>query len=262
MHRNLSKQRLREGKAILGVHIPFPAPAVVELAAAAGFHWVLIDCEHGPMNHETVETMIRAAESAGITPVVRPPRNEAATILRYLDMGAQGVFVPNIQSRSDAEAAVRNAKFHPSGQRGLGPYARWARQLPDGARLSDFVRQANDEIMVTLLVESVRGVESLDEILAIDGVDEIGIGLADLSQSLGFPGDPDNAEVQACTNQALSRIVKSGRVAGFGASSSLQARKLLDQGVRSILVGAHTLFLAAGRHFVKGSGVDGCTAPE
>ena len=109
----LAKLRLREGKSLLGVHIPFPLPAVVELAGTAGFHWVLIDCEHGPMNHETVETMIRAAESAGITPIVRPPRNEAASILRYLEMGAQGVFVPNVQSRSVAGADVRNAKFNP-----------------------------------------------------------------------------------------------------------------------------------------------------
>jgi len=255
MRKNLAKSRLREGKSIVGVHIPFAAPAVVELAAAARFHWVLIDCEHGPMNHETVETMIRAAEWAGITPIVRPPINEAAAILRYLDMGAQGVFVPNIQSKSDAEAAVRSARFHPGGQRGLGPYGRWARLIPSGTRLPELVEQVNEEITVTLLIESVRGLNSLEEIASVEGVDEIDLGLADLSQSLGLPGEVEHARVQACVRDALPRIVKAGRVAGLGAATAEQARSLLDHGVRSILVGAHALFLEAGRRFVEGTGV-------
>jgi 4-hydroxy-2-oxoheptanedioate aldolase len=256
MRGNIAKQRLREGKIILGVHVPFAAPAVVELAAAAGFHWVMIDCEHGPMDHETAETMIRAAESAGITPVVRPPRNEASTILRYLDMGAQGVFIPNIHSKADAEMAVRNAKFHPVGQRGLGPYGRWARQLPAETPLADFIRHTNDDMMVTIMIESARAVANLNEILEVSGIDEIHIGLADLAQSLGFPGNPGHPQVQACIHEVLSRIVKAGRMAGFGASSALQARGLLDEGVRSVLVGAHTLFLDSGRNFVQGIAID------
>ena len=255
MQANIAKQRLREGKSILGVHIPFAAPAVVELAAAAGFHWVLIDCEHGPMNEETVETMIRAAEWAGITPVVRPPRNEGPTILRYLDMGAQGIFVPNVQSKTDAEAAVRYAKFHPYGQRGLGPYARWARGT-GSQPLPDMIGRANENVMVTLLVESVEGAEKLDEILNVAGVDVIDIGMADLSQSLGLPGRVSDAKVQACANQAFDRIVKAGRAAGCGATTPDQAKRLLDRGLRSILVGADALLLEAGRAFVRGTGVD------
>lgn len=254
MRTNHAKQRLREGKVLLGVHVPFVAPAIVELAAAAGFHWVLIDCEHGPMNHETVETMIRAAESAEITPIVRPPRNDAALILRYLDMGAQGIFVPNIHSQADAETAVRNAKFAPSGQRGLGPYGRWARLMPGDVSLQEFLRHINDEIMVTILVESVRGVDNLAEILAVADIDEIHIGLADLSQSLGFPGEVDHPDVQACATRIISRIARAGRVAGFGAGSVAQARQLVDEGVRSVLVGAHTLFKEAGQQFIRAVG--------
>jgi 4-hydroxy-2-oxoheptanedioate aldolase len=256
MRTNRAKQRLREGKILLGVHVPFVAPAVVELAAAAGFHWVLIDCEHGPMNHETVETMIRAAESAEITPIVRPPCNEAAIILRYLDMGAQGVFIPNVHSKADADAAVRNAKFSPFGQRGLGPYGRWARLIPGDVSLKEFIRHINDEVMVTVLIESVRGVSSLVDILEVAGIDEIHIGLADLSQSLGFPGEVEHPQVRACTSDVITRIACAGRVVGFGASSAMQARALLDQGVRSVLIGAHTLFKEAGAEFIRGVGID------
>jgi 4-hydroxy-2-oxoheptanedioate aldolase len=171
-------------------------------------------------------------------------------------MGAQGIFVPNIDSRADAEAAVRHAKFHPAGRRGLGPYGRWARQRPGGTPLPEFVRQANGEIMVTLLVESVQGVECLDEILGVEGVDEIHLGLADLSQSLGRPGDVGSPEVLACTTQALAKILRAGRTAGMGAASPERVRQFLDQGVRSVLVGADMLFVDAGRRFVNEAGIE------
>jgi 4-hydroxy-2-oxoheptanedioate aldolase len=255
MQRNRAKDRLREGKPILGVHLPFVAPGIVELVGAAGFHWVLIDCEHGPMDLETTETLIRAAEWAGITPIVRPPRNEASTILRYLDMGAQGIFVPNVHTKVDAEAAVRSAKYYPLGQRGLGGYGRWARRSLS-TPLPELVREANENTIVTVLVESVKGVENLHEILSVPGIDVIDVGPADLSQSLGVPGELDNPKVQSCVRGALEKITKAGRTAGYGVANAEQAREHLERGVRSILIGAYTLFLGAGRDFVKGTGVN------
>ncbi len=122
--------------------------------------------------------------------------------------------------------------------------------------MPEFVRQANEEIMVTLLVESVQGVARLDEILEVGGVDEIHLGLADLSQSLERPGDVGSPEVLACADQALTKIIQAGRTAGMGAAGPERARQFLDLGVRSVLVGADALFVDAGRRFIKGTGID------
>jgi 4-hydroxy-2-oxoheptanedioate aldolase len=251
---NLVKERLEKHLPAMGVALPFAAPQLVELVGYAGFHWVLIDCEHGPMNLETVETMIRAAERAGITPVVRPDRNEPETILHYLDMGAQGIYVPKVESRAEAEAAAQSARYFPQGSRGLAQYARWARAGVDGP-LPELMKRANETILVFALIESVRGVENIDEIARTPGIDVIAVGPADLSQSMGFPGEIAHPEVLKAVEHVLTRAIQAGKHPSFGAAAPEDARKWIDRGVLCLTMGAQALIVGGGRSFLKNAGI-------
>ncbi|MCL5026658.1 MAG: aldolase/citrate lyase family protein [Chloroflexi bacterium] len=252
--RNLTKERMKAGKPCLGVGVFFGSPAFVEMLAYAGFHWMYIDCEHGPMSHETVESMIRAAEVAGITPLVRPPRNESQTILRYLDMGAQGMLVPHIETRADAEAAVRYCKYAPEGERGLAG-VRWAK-FGSAGPLKEAVKEENDRVIVMALIESAKGVENLPEIIRVPGVDIIQIGPSDLGQSLGYVGDSGAPLVHEYIDRIINTCLAAGKPVGIGASNVENARKLLARGVPFVNLSARDLVVGAGRAFVQGTGVE------
>jgi 4-hydroxy-2-oxoheptanedioate aldolase len=252
--RNLSKERLAAGKAIVGISLQFPSPALVEIAAYAGFHWVYIDCEHGPMSEESVEHMVRAAELSGITPIVRPSAPTPEAILRYLDLGAQGMIVPHVETKEDAEAAVRACKYYPMGERGLAG-VRWARYGTAGPT-SELVKEANQMTMVLALIESAKGVENLPEILTVDGIDVIRIGPSDLSQSLGLPGQASHPTVRAYIDRVIDTCVKANRPVGIGAGTVDAARKVIAQGVRMVDVAARELLYRAGHEYVQSLGVE------
>jgi 4-hydroxy-2-oxoheptanedioate aldolase len=237
----------------MGVALPFAAPQLVELVGYAGFHWVLIDCEHGPMNLETVETMIRAAEWAGITPVVRPEKNDPATILHYLDMGAQGIYVPKIECKEEAEAAAQSARYFPQGSRGLAQYARWARAGSRGP-IPELMRQANENILVFALIESVKGIDKIDEIAAVPGIDVIAVGPADLSQSMGLPGEITHPQVLEAVEHILARALKAGKYPSFGAATPDEAKKWFSREVYCLTMGAQALIVGGGRAFLKNAG--------
>jgi 4-hydroxy-2-oxoheptanedioate aldolase len=253
LSKNLTKERMRAGKPCLGVGVFFGSPHFVEMLAYSGFHWMYADCEHGAMSHDMVDSMIRAAELAGITPLVRPPRNESQTILRYLDMGAQGMLVPHIETKEDAELAVRNCKYYPEGDRGLAG-VRWSRYGTSGPQ-KEAVKEENDRIIVMALIESKRGVENLPEIIKVPGVDCIQIGPSDLGQSLGYPGER-NAEVNKWVDRIIDTCLAAGMPVGIGAGSLDAAKKLLARGVPVINLSCRTLVVDSGRAFVDGCGVD------
>ena len=242
---NQALARLRAGKAVVGVCLGFPCPAMVELCAYAGFHFVRLDCEHGPMDPLSVEEHVRAAEAAGISVLVRPPTNASHEILRYLDTGANGVVVPHIETRADAEAAVQAAFFYPLGQRGMAT-ARWTRYGTAGP-MAELIREANDNILLIALIESAKGLENLSEILAVKGVNAVQIGPQDLSQSLGLPAQLAHPTVQA----AIDRIIDESRAAGkwvsMAAYGSMTVKKQIERGVTITEVMAKDLVVQSGR---------------
>jgi 2-keto-3-deoxy-L-rhamnonate aldolase RhmA len=181
--KNLLKEKLRKGEPVVGTFVGLGHPDVTERLSRMGFDWLLIDGEHGPLGLETMQSMMQAMNGTGCTPVVRPQWNDLVIIKRVLDIGAQGVLVPWVNSREEAEAAVRACKYPPEGVRGWGP--RRAALFDPGYR-----ETANEEVLVSVQVETDEALRNLDEILSVEGVDALYIGPWDLSNNLGFGVPP------------------------------------------------------------------------
>ncbi|MBA7475061.1 2-dehydro-3,6-dideoxy-6-sulfogluconate aldolase [subsurface metagenome] len=190
MKKNYLKKALQDGKVVFGPFLKFTDPAVVEIMGFAGFDFVIIDAEHGPISMQNAQNMIRAAETANITPVIRVANNDEALILRALDIGAQGIEIPQINSKSQAIKVIRSVKYSPQGERGVCRYVRAANY--SSMDKFEYFKSANNETMIIAHIEGVEGINNLDEILSVPGIDVIFIGPYDLSQSLGIPGEVNN----------------------------------------------------------------------
>jgi 4-hydroxy-2-oxoheptanedioate aldolase len=208
MRHNRAKEKLAAGTPISVIAPGYSSAGLVELVGRMGFDAIFIDCEHGPAGWEEVENMVRAAELADATPIVRVQANDPSTITRALDRGAGGVQVPHVNTRAEAEAAVRHAKFAPIGHRGFaGGRAAFGVQ-------GSFTEHANAETMVVVMLEEVEALRNLDEILQVEHVDAFFIAPGDLSQSMGYPGQTDHPEVQAAIDDAVRRTRAAGRAPG------------------------------------------------
>jgi 4-hydroxy-2-oxoheptanedioate aldolase len=196
----------------------FPSPQIVEMLGFAGFDWVLIDCEHGSIGPGDVELMAMACDAAGITPIARPKTNAASDIQGVMDRGVMGVQVPHVNTAEDARRAVAAVKFGPGAARGLAAGTR-----PDnwglGVRMPDFARAANAQSLVCVQLEHEEAIRNVSEILKVDGIDVFFIGPSDLSQSMGFPGDPKAPPVAKAIEGTLTAIVAAGRVPGMPATA-------------------------------------------
>ena len=230
MRFNTTRGKLASGEPVAGLIVPVAAPVLVDLAGLAGFDYVLIDTEHGHLGFEAVEHLVRAAEAAGVTPLVRASHNTPAEILRLLDMGAQGVMAPQVGNAADAEAAVRSVKFYPRGNRGLAG-SRAADYGLTGS-MADYIAHANRETMVIALIEDIRAVEDFAAILAVDGIDVLFIGASDLAQSMGHPGRSDHPEVRAAIDRIIDQGVAAGRIVGVNAATGEAAASYYRRGVR------------------------------
>lgn len=191
---NKLKRALADGKAVFGLLNSIPSPLVVEMIAYAGYDFVILDMEHVCINPETLENMVRAAECAGLTALVRVPNAAPETILRALDCGALGVVVPHVRNRAEAEQVVAASRYHPLGSRGISGGRTTGFGTID---LLTYFKRANAEIMVVLMIEDRAGIANLEEIVSVPGVDMILEGAIDLSQSYGVPGQSQHPDVQA-----------------------------------------------------------------
>ena len=204
---NRLKQALADGKTVHGLLCSLPLPLMVEMIGYAGYDFIILDLEHVGVNPETLENMIRAAECAGITPLVRVPGCQPEVILRVLDAGAQGVVVPHVRNRQEAEAIVAASRYHPLGNRGIS-----------GGRMTGFgtldlpayFARANEEIMVVAMIEDKEGVAQLPDILSVPGIDLVLEGAVDLSQSYGVPGQMHHPEVRAAVETIARQCTAHG----------------------------------------------------
>ena len=226
-------------------------PAVVELAALAGFDFVIVDMEHGPYSIETVQQMLRAAEARGITAVVRVTENSETSILRVLDIGAQCIQVPQISTPEDAEKVVKSAMFHPKGERGMCRYVR-AGEYTAIDKAEHFGR-ANENIVIIIHIEGVSGLENLPSILENDGIDVIFLGPYDLSQSCGVPGQVHHEKVVKRMEEAVVLAKKSGKVVGTFVETVEDAKKWEKIGVQYISYAVDTgIILKAFQQITRG----------
>ena len=249
MRPNRLKDRLAAGQPVVGPLLSFNSPELVELCGLAGFDFVLIDAEHNLVGLELCLNLVRAAEVAGLTPLVRVPKNDPVTILGYLETGVPGVMVPHVRTVADALAAVRAVKYPPEGARSAAGSSR-----PAGYGLTqsaaDYFTAANAQTMVIPLVEEAEGFRNLEAIGATPGVDVLFLGDGDLAMDMGYPGRRDHPAVRAVVDDAVRRGTAAGLLLGGPATTSAAGRLLLERGFRFILVPLVSLFGDASRRFL------------
>ena len=248
MRTNTTKAKMAEGKVVYGAIVSRFAPDVVEIFGAIGYDFVMIDGEHGPMDLDQVEHMVRAAESFGITPIARIPNHEDSTILRFLDRGVQGIIVPHINTKEDAESVAQAARYYPDGHRGMAGSGRAHDYGMGGADSTGWV---NSQILVVPMCEETQAVDNLDEILSVSGVDVVHVAASDLGQSMGNPG---REKVREVMGQVIPRIRSSGKGCGAGGNSPADAAgvaEFINLGANFITVSSQGLLRLAGQDFRK-----------
>ena len=248
MKPNRMKALIKSGKPAFGVSVMFPAPELVEMIGELGFDWVMLDAEHGSITPDNISPMILAAEVRGVTPIVRPERNDAALINRYLDRGAMGVQVPHVNTKAEAQAAVKACRYWPEGERGLAG-GRMA-DFGYGAPTADFVKRSNAETLVCVQIEDIAAVKNLEDILATPGVDVFFVGPTDLAQSMGHPGENNHPEVQKTISGVFMRIHAAGRASGTPGNAEACARNAAS-GVLYHYTHIPTFMSHYGKHFLK-----------
>ncbi len=257
MRPNLMKAKIQAGQPALGVSVMFPSPQIVEMIGALGFDWVLIDCEHGTIDVESVELLVMAAEASGITPIVRPPSRDPVDILRVLDRGAMGVQVPHVNTAEDAKAVIEAVKYHPLGKRGLAASTR-AGNYGIGLTAAEYVAQVNRETLICVQLEEGEALRNLNELLKVEGIDVFFVGPSDLAQSMGFPGRTDTPLVQQMVCATIDAIVAAGKVAG-STGSNADIDNYLKHGCRYVYTHVPRLLAAGTAAFKAAVGSKGLT---
>ncbi|WP_277374354.1 4-hydroxy-2-oxoheptanedioate aldolase [Pseudomonas sp. AA-38] len=240
---NLFKQRLQSGPAQIGLWLGLAAPYCAELAANAGFDWLLIDGEHAPNDLRGLLGQLQAVAPYPSQPVIRPVIGDTALIKQLLDIGAQTLLVPMVESAEQARELVRAMHYPPHGIRGVGSAlaraSRW-NSIPG------YLDKADAQMCLLVQIENLEGLAKLDEIVAVEGVDGVFIGPADLSAAMGHRGNPGHPDVQAAIEDAILRIGKAGKAAGILSADQSLARRYLELGARFVAVGVDTTVLMRG----------------
>ncbi|MFV0348475.1 MAG: HpcH/HpaI aldolase family protein [Halodesulfovibrio sp.] len=227
------KEKLRAGKVVFGPWCVIPSAAVMNVTAAAGFDFAIIDLEHGPTSFQTAEDMARAAASAGCHPIIRLGSVHEESILKSLDIGVEGVITAHVESGEDARTAVRCCKYHPLGTRGFSPFTRAGNYSGgDIARHADI---QNEKTLVGVILEGKKGIDALDDVLQTEHLDLIYIGAYDLSQALGMPGQVNHPEVRGYMESCIRKIRDAGVAAGgYVARTEADMRWMVDIGMQFI----------------------------
>lgn len=241
---NALHERIKSKGSIIGMQCFTGSAALVEIMGYSGFDWVSIDMEHTTISFADVENLTRAAQVSGMIPMVRVADNDPLLIAKALDCGAAGVIIPHIQSAADLKKALAAARFAPDGDRGKCGQVRGSRYGADGVPWSKFWKQANDDVIILPLVEEKEGIEALDEILAVEGVDVLWIGIGDLAQSYGVPGAAMTDEpLLSAAKTAIAKAKAAGKVL-LAPSSPVHTheycKELLDMGFKGISYGTDT----------------------
>ncbi len=249
MFTNTAKAKLKAGETIFGTFIRYTDPSLAEFVALQGWDFLVFDGEHGVLQPEHIENLVRAAEVRGVTPIARVATNQPQIILRSLDVGAHGIHVPWVNSGLEAEHAVQAAKYGPRGQRGLAGVraADFGQTMPYG----EYVQRANEETMVVIHIETGEAVDRIEEYLSIDGIDVIFIGPNDLSHSLGAPGNKAHPEVVAAMDKVTEAVLKTNIALGTMINNVQEARDWQARGARYITIGLETLLRPACRGYLE-----------
>lgn len=238
---NPFKRALAAGEPQFGLWAALADAYVTELLATAGFDWLLVDNEHAPNDVRSTLAQLQAVAAYASHPVVRPVRSDSALIKQLLDIGAQTLLLPMIDTPDEAADAISATRYPPAGIRGVGSAlaraSRWN-------RIPDYLNTAADELCVLVQVETVRGLENLPAIAAVDGVDGVFFGPADLSASMGLLGKPGDASVREAIRNGIRTVRGAGKAAGVLAPDSAIAADYLEAGATFVAVGTDTGLLS------------------
>ena len=248
MQSNELKRKLAEGKTVVGSFVYIPSSKLTEIVGFCGFDFVVIDMEHGPIDTTVAEDMVRAAECAGVTPLIRVTHNSPHLVLRALDIGAQGVHIPEINSVDDARTAASSMKYGPVGSRGLAGVR--AADYGFKQTLAEYAPAANRETMCIAHIESETSVRNLDQLLDVPGIDIYYLGPEDISNSLGIPGQSKDPRVVRLVEDSIRRVSEAGKTAGCIAADAATARRYVELGARYIASHAMRFLVNGSKQFI------------
>jgi 4-hydroxy-2-oxoheptanedioate aldolase len=238
---NTFKQAIAGGRLQVGLWSSLCSNITVEILAGAGFDWLLLDTEHSPNELPMVNAQLQAAAAGGSAhPIVRVPWNDMVTIKRYLDIGAQSLLIPYIETEQQARDAVAFTRYPPDGVRGYAAAARASRF----GRVKGYPQVCQDQLCVLLQIETRQGLDNLEKIAAVEGVDGLFIGPGDLSAALGHLGDLKHPEMLAIIDSTIRRIQACGKPAGMLTPDEALARHYIDLGCLFVAVGSDLGLLA------------------
>ena len=239
--RNNLKSKLKEGKLTFGSWITIGHPIIAEIMARSGFEWLTIDMEHSAITLDVAQNLIRTVELCDCVPLVRVRENNPGLIKQAMDSGAHGVIVPMVNSKKDAEKAVKAVRYPPKGIRGVG----LARAQQYGFDFEGYKKWLEKESIVIVQIEHIDGVKNLGDILKVEGVDGFIVGPYDISGSLGMPGNFDHPEFKKCIKDIMAKAKNTKKPAGFHVipPDENEVKKFIDLGYKFIAVSLDTLFL-------------------
>ncbi len=239
---NRTKEKLANGQitvCLAGVD----TPGLVDFVGPMGIDAVWFEAEHGPVSFEDVGNLSRAADLWGMTPIVRVSGADYGTIYRTLDMGAMGVVVPHVDTVEEARLTVESTKYAPIGRRGMfGPRQSYG--------VADYLERANDQTMSIVLIEDIKAVNNLDEILTVDHIDVFHVAPSDLAQSMGHIGNIEHPQVVEAIETSISKIIAAGRTAGTTVTTE-NVGGFVEQGVKFFYTSVSGWINAGGNEFLK-----------
>ncbi|MBS57492.1 MAG: hypothetical protein CL735_01865 [Chloroflexi bacterium] len=239
---NIIKRKLSAGE-IATVVSGFNSPDIIDFLGQFGFDGVWIEAEHGPIDFSDIPNLTRASDLWGMSSIVRVRENNYSLIYRTLDLGAQGIVVPHVDTAKDARDLVRATKFSPIGARGMfSGRQSWG--------VENYLENANSQVLSVALIEDIVAINNLDEILSVDDIDVFFVAPSDLAQSMGHFGNNNHEEVRATIANAIAKINDRGRCAGaLVADSNLE--EYIDWGARLIMVSWNSWLSEGAKKFVE-----------
>jgi 4-hydroxy-2-oxoheptanedioate aldolase len=222
-------ENFRNKKLSIGPFSKCSDPAIIECIGLAGFDFVIIDLEHGPNSIATAQNLVRAASIHKITPIIRVSENNESMISKALDIGAQGVQVPQINNETEARQAVNAAKFSPLGNRGVCRYVRAAGY--SSKNKLEYFKESNQNTLIIIQIEGKKGLENIDNILQVEGIDIVFIGPYDLSQSMGVPGQTNHPKVIKAMKMVTEKANKYDKIVGTFVETPVDLKIWKDLGL-------------------------------
>jgi 4-hydroxy-2-oxoheptanedioate aldolase len=242
MPRNAFKHAIAKGELQIGLWCSLCSPITAEIVSHSGFDWLLLDTEHSPNEVPDVLAQLQAVQAGTAAAIVRPAWNDIVLIKRFLDIGAQTLLIPFVQTPDEARHAVEATRYPPGGIRGITGSGRASRY----GRVKDYLKNASQEICLLVQVETRSALDRIEDIAAVEGIDGVFIGPNDLSASFGHIGNWAHADVQDALQDAVRRLKKIGKPAGILTPNEEEAKRFIAWGYTFVAVGADLGLLARG----------------